>query len=44
MKPGAEGARELDRRKQRLAAGRLIIKINGEQDILILVDPQSVFF
>jgi hypothetical protein len=34
MKPGAEGARELDCRQQRLTAGGFIIKVNGEQDVL----------
>jgi hypothetical protein len=32
MKPGAEGARELDCRQQRPTAGGFIIKVNGEQD------------
>ena len=43
MKPGAEGARELDRREQRLAAGGFIIKVNGEQNVLVHVSlAQSV--
>ena len=29
VKAGAEGARELDRRQQRLPAGGLIVKVNG---------------
>ena len=37
VKPGAEGASKLDRRQQRLAAGGLIIKVNGEQDVLVHV-------
>ena len=43
MKPGAEGAGKLDRRQQRLAAGGLIIEVNGEQDVLVHVSlAQSV--
>ena len=38
MKPGAEGPCELDRREQWLAAGRLIIKVDGKQDVLIHVN------
>ena len=30
VKPGAEGARELDCRQQRLPAGYLIVEVNGE--------------
>src|SRR5215831_14162948 len=37
MKPGAEGAHELDRREQRLAAGGFIIEVNGEQNVLVHV-------
>jgi len=37
MKPGAKGACELDCRQQRLMAGSFIIKVNGEQDVLVHV-------
>ena len=37
MKPGAKGAREFDRREQRFAAGGFVIKVNGEQDVLVHV-------
>jgi len=37
MKPSAKGAREFDGREQRLPAGGLIIKVNGEQDVLVHV-------
>ena len=37
VKPGAEGAGKLDRRQQRLAARGLIIKVDGEQDVLVHV-------
>ena len=43
MKPGAKGARELDRREQWLAAGRFIIEVNREQNVLVHVNlAQSV--
>jgi hypothetical protein len=35
VKPGAEGAGELDRRDQRLAAGGFIIQVKGNQDIFV---------
>jgi hypothetical protein len=35
MQAGAERARELDSREQRLAAGGFIIKVDRDQDVLV---------
>ena len=42
MQPGAEGARKLDGREQRLAAGGFVVEVNGDQNILVHLGPRYI--